>query len=107
MVLKSCPYRADKIYRNELKAFTAFQNAPPCENILGYLGSFHSTTEKGMTYTIILEYADKGTLLDIYRRNQPPITFEEVRTFWSEIMKIVKALMVVHHTLDGKVASKW
>lgn len=106
VVLKSYPYTADRIFRNEFNAFTKLQNARSCENILGYLGSFQSTTEQGMTYTIILEYADKGTLLDIYRRNQPPITFEEVRTFWSGIMKIVKALMVVHHTLHGKVANK-
>lgn len=106
VVLKSYPYRADRIYRNEFKAFTALQNAPPCENILRYLGSFHSTTENGITYTIILEYANKGTLLDMYRRNQPPVTFEEVKTFWSGILKIAKALMAVQYTLDGKVANK-
>ncbi|ROV89219.1 hypothetical protein VMCG_09900 [Cytospora schulzeri] len=106
VVLKSYPPNADRIFRNEFKAFTTFENAKPCENILKYLGSFHTATGDGTTYTIILEYADKGTLLDIYRRNQPPVKFEEIQIFWSAILKMVKALMAVQYTLQGKVAEK-
>lgn len=81
MVLKSYLSRDKEIYDREVRAFTAFRNAPTCESILGYLGSYTTVTEGNMNYTIILEIADRGTLLDALHRNRPPVTFEEIKNF--------------------------
>ncbi|ROW17218.1 hypothetical protein VPNG_01208 [Cytospora leucostoma] len=105
VVLKSYLSRDKEVYDREVKAFTAFRNAPTCENILGYLGSYGTVTEGNMNYTIILEYADRGTLLDVFHRNRPPVTFEEIKIFWSRIYKIVKALYSIQNTLPKTLGS--
>lgn len=86
-------------YNRELGAFTTFQNGTHCEHILDCLGSYSTqqrAPDHGKIYTLILEYADKGTLLDQYMANMPPATFDETKLFWQGLHQVAKALTVIH-----------
>lgn len=99
-MLKVFPSDELASYQNEIKAYTSLNNATDCENILRCFGSYHTRSTDGSVQdcTIILENADKNTLLDLYRRNNPPTTFAETKAFWGELCKVVFGLEVIHHT---------
>ncbi|KUI67132.1 Mitogen-activated protein kinase kinase 1 [Cytospora mali] len=105
VTLKVFPSDVAVMYHKEIKAYTSLNNFRYCENILRCLGSYHTQSPdgRGDIHVIILENADKGTLLDIYRKNDPPITFEETKTFWKELCGVAFGLEVIHHTPSEEV----
>lgn len=55
-----------------------------------------STQDEKPVYNLILEYADRGSLLDFYQ-NEPPKTSTEVATFWSSLSKFLTAVEKIHN----------
>ncbi|KAI4592710.1 hypothetical protein KJ359_010469 [Pestalotiopsis sp. 9143b] len=47
---------------------------------------------------ILLEYAEEGTLDDLFARNDTPYTYDEVRAFWKSFVDLVEGLETVHNT---------
>ncbi|KAK2607656.1 hypothetical protein N8I77_006319 [Diaporthe amygdali] len=101
LVLKSYGSLYKSNYYNEIKAYNAFNNATPCENIVKCLGSYHVqplAPGSGLKFTILLEYANRGSLLEVYQKNDPPVTFAETKAFWSNLLQVAKGLMVAQNT---------
>lgn len=112
IMLKSFPPDAQAEYNNEITAYIAFRNGTVhCKNILKCLGCYRVASPSdadSFVYTIILEYANRGTLLDLYKKNSPPINFEETKLFWEGLCKVVLGLEVTHHTpSDGVPGTSW
>jgi hypothetical protein len=80
---------AEKYYNTEVGAFRVIgQNS----SIIGFRGSF----TRGDTYNMLLEYADKGTLEDFFRTEDPPTDGEEIIQFWQALFQIIDALRRIH-----------
>lgn len=95
-VLKTYPPKEQNGYEGEEKAYRAFGNRHP--NILRCLGSFHYISNNtGRTSTLILEYADGGTLEDLFIRNNPPYRLDDIRVFWNNFLGPTEALEAVHN----------
>lgn len=60
--------------------------------MIGFYGGFRH----GDRYNIILEFADKGTLEDYFKKITPPTTGEEIITFWEHLFNLIEALLFVH-----------
>lgn len=48
--------------------------------------------------SILLEYAEEGTLEDLFAKNDTPCTYDEVRAFWKSFVDLVEGLETVHNT---------
>lgn len=99
-MLKTYPSSEFDTYDTEVNTYTALMNTNDSAHILGYLGSYYTLSPdgNGAIYTIILEHADRGTLLDLYMKNEPPLNFDETKAFWKELCTVVFGLEVFHHT---------
>ena len=51
---------------------------------------------------MILEYADVGSLEDLFQQRQPPSTAEDVCDFWTAILGLTEALYKLHHIVSGE-----
>lgn len=92
-VLKSYLAASAKYFHNEVKAFQYLTtNEAAQRNLISFFGSW----TQGKTHNILLEYADKGTLLDYFYHVAPPMRKEDISKFWSSIMGVVKALQCIH-----------
>lgn len=110
IVLKSYDTRYEINYQNEIIAYHAFDNAKPCENILKYVGSYYVqplAPGSGLQYMIMLEHAERGSLLQLYGENDPPITLEETKAFWSSLLQVAKGLMVAHNIIPRRPGASW
>jgi len=68
--------------------------------IIGFYGSF----EQGDKHNIILEYANKGTLEDYFKRESPPSTAQAIYCYWGALLMLGEALAAIHsQTIDGRV----
>lgn len=109
-MLKSYDTPHENSYHNEIRAYHAFSNAKPCENILKYIGSYYVqplAPGSGLQYTIMLEHAERGSLLDLYGENDPPIRLAETKAFWSSLLQVAKGLMVAHNTIPKRTGASW
>jgi serine/threonine protein kinase len=50
----------------------------------------------GDNYNIILEYADKGTLEEYFRRESPPSRGGDIIKFWEGLFQLIKGLKAIH-----------
>ncbi|RGP76420.1 serine threonine kinase [Fusarium longipes] len=75
----------------------AFVKIDSCEHIVQYLGSF----EQSGRCIMILEYAPGGSLLELFRRDQPPETPEQRRYFLYGMMGLVKAVDKIQNLGGG------
>lgn len=110
LVLKSYDTRYESNYQNEINAYHALDNAKSCENILKYIGSYYVqplAPGSGLQFTIMLEHAERGSLLQLYRENDPPVTLSETKAFWSSFLQVAKGLMVTHNTMPKRAGASW
>lgn len=61
-------------------------------HIVTYLGSF----EQNRKFTVILEYAEGGSLLDFFKKNQIPMDKDELVQFWTHILDLLVGLNCIH-----------
>lgn len=109
-MLKSYDTQYERNYQNEIEAYSSFANAKSSENILGCLGSYHVqplVPGSGLQYTIMLEYAERGSLLQLYEENDPPSSFAETKAFWSSLLQVATALVVAHNAAPTKQGASW
>lgn len=90
--------KAKKYYEKEVSAFGRLMHPDRyVENIITFYGSWIH----GDTYNILLEYADRRTLLDYYRNVHPPTRIEDITQFWTRLFDTVKALHCIHQLHDS------
>lgn len=109
-MLKSYDSPHEKSYQNEIKAYHALSNAKSCDNILKYIGSYcvqPLAPGSGLQYTILLEHAERGSLLQLYGENDPPITPAETKALWSSLLQVAKGLMVAHNAIPRRAGASW
>lgn len=110
LVLKSYDTPYESNFQNEINAYHSFANAKSCENILKYIGSYYVqplAPGSGLQYTIMLEHAERGSLLQLYGENDPPVTLAETKAFWSSLLQVAKGLMVAHNTSPRMTGASW
>lgn len=85
-------------YAREVEAFRRLQQQGGETGIIGFHGSF----TRGDEHHVLLEYADKGTLEEYFKKETPPVDPEEIINFWEALFKILDALNRIHRTdTDG------
>ncbi|KAF5010237.1 hypothetical protein FDECE_3596 [Fusarium decemcellulare] len=73
--------------------YSAFASIESCEYIIKYLGSF----EQNDRCFMMLEYAEGGSLLDLFKGDKFPHTHDELMHFWSSLMGLFKAINRIHN----------
>ena len=58
--------------------------------------SFYGSFVRSQTYSLILEYADKGTLETFMDENYPPSNGQEIFSFWKQLFKLFQGLARIH-----------
>ncbi|VUC31585.1 unnamed protein product [Clonostachys rosea] len=99
VLLKTYEEGYEKEYHLERNANRAFAS----EEIAPCIGSFHWFDEKSSrTSTLIFQYTEHGTLLDLYRQSFPPFLPEDIKAFWVGILGVAKGLHTIHKQVGYK-----
>lgn len=103
VVIKEYPKsEIEHSFKNELEAYLSFQYPGNehyvSEYFLEYYGSFKQK-DKGF---IILEFADEGSLLEFFKRNEMPRTREELLGFFENLSRLLSGLRLLHAQDFGK-----
>jgi len=86
---------AKEYFETERSAFKKLRyGGMPPGNIIEYYGSF----VRDGTYSIILEYADRGTLDQYMKNTDEPTDIGEIMTFWKCFLAIFHGLDHIHGT---------
>ena len=92
------PSYSDDAYRNELKTFHFISNQSmereASETFIGFYGSY---VHNRICY-VVLEYADHGTLEDMFQELAPPKTVQQITCMWRSLFGLVTALKTLHMT---------
>jgi len=90
---------AKEAYDKELDAFLHLQKAGSQlgKTIIGFYGSFIY----GDTPTIILEYADRGTLDEFLKDTPAPEAGEDIIRLWDGLLRLQVALNTIHNIPTG------
>ncbi|KAF5632774.1 serine threonine kinase [Fusarium sp. NRRL 52700] len=80
-----------------IKEYNAFADIESCDYIVKYLGSF----EQNNRCFMILEHATEGSLLELFKRNERPVTEEERRYFLYGLMGLTKAIDKIQNLGGG------
>ncbi|CCT66861.1 uncharacterized protein FFUJ_13029 [Fusarium fujikuroi IMI 58289] len=80
-----------------IKEYNAFAAIESCDYIVEYLGSF----EQNNRCFMILEHASEGSLLELFKRNERPVTEEERRYFLYGLMGLTKAIDKIQNLEGG------
>ncbi|KAJ9667922.1 hypothetical protein H2201_002108 [Coniosporium apollinis] len=84
---------AEKYYDSEVYGFSKLKSGGRSEaTIIGFYGSF---TQNG-TFNVLLEYADMGNLEQYFRNFLPPSKGEDIKSFWSKLFDITRAIQCIH-----------
>lgn len=99
VVLKTYPQAFQASYDTERRAYGAL--SPRSPNILQCLGSFHwLSANNDCTNVLIFEYAEGGTLLNLFERGISPFELTDIFAMWKGLVDMVKGLEAVHEQ-DG------
>jgi len=55
----------------------------------------------------MLEHAERGCLLQLYKDDDPPFTFAETTAFWLGLLQVAKALMIAHNDIPKRPGASW
>jgi hypothetical protein len=80
-----------------INEYNAFVKIDCFDHIVQYLGSFE---QNGRCF-MVLEYASRGSLLDLFREGEPPSTPEERRYFLYGMMGLIKAIDKIQNLGGG------
>jgi len=61
---------------------------------------FYTSFTQGETRSIILEYADKGSLEQYLQNTRPPVGLKDITRFWRGIFGLLRGLKDMHHGQD-------
>ena len=80
---------AEEAYYQEVNGF---RNLRHCESIISFYGSYIHGDE----YNILLEFADKGSLEEYFKKETPPSRGEDIIKFWDHLFQLIKAMKAIH-----------
>jgi serine/threonine protein kinase len=82
---------AKQLYDREAAVYTRLRRI----NIMSITKCYGSLayTNKGV---IILEYAPKGSLLDLFK-TQPPVDWKDLKRLWMSLLELFQGLYVLHN----------
>ncbi|KAK7956993.1 uncharacterized protein PG986_006215 [Apiospora aurea] len=81
-------------YKNEVEAYTNLMRQGSQAIIRCY-----DWFEQAGKYTIILEYAELGSLLDYWDSTHEPTSPNDIDTLWTSFFELLKGLAVIHNNL--------
>lgn len=98
-VLKTYRFKdAKDYYEAELSVFKGLMvQESLAKNVIGFYGSY----EQNGLYSILLEYADVGTLEDYLQRTSSPTTGNDIYLFWRSLFNVINGLRSIHD-VQGK-----
>lgn len=80
-------------------SFLSLDRAEPTPGLIVFYGGFQHRD----TYNILLEYADGGTLEDVFQKLDPPSRGFEINAFWRSFLEIFKGVEGIHElSRDGQ-----
>lgn len=79
----------------------AFRQLSRYEN--PYLIGFYGDYIQGVTYNLILEFADQGTLEQYFERTEPPSEEGDIIKFWKGMFGIFQALDGIHKSTTRRL----
>ncbi|CAM1507875.1 Fc.00g047230.m01.CDS01 [Cosmosporella sp. VM-42] len=83
-----------KSWEREINAFAKIRHE---DNIVKYIGAF----EQNNKCVVVLEYANGGTLRELFQRNQQPQSRPEVIYLWESLVKLLNPIHHLHHLGAG------
>jgi serine/threonine protein kinase len=69
-----------------------FRGVRHAESIIKFYGSFIH----GDKFNTLLEFADKGSLEDYFKRETPPSRGVDIIKFWEALFLLIKGLKAIH-----------
>lgn len=76
-------------YNQKISGFRSVRQA---ESVIKFYGSYIH----GENYNILLEFADKGSLEEYFRRESPPSRGGDIIKFWEALFQLIKGLKAIH-----------
>ncbi|KAK5659160.1 hypothetical protein OQA88_1250 [Cercophora sp. LCS_1] len=102
--LKEFPDSIKSSYDKEVKAFRALGNQ---SGMIRYYGCYENPVQGRETYNILLEYADCD-LNKAIKDMAPPISFDEIKSFWESMHEVATTLTSIHHLdIEGRDYYFW
>ncbi|KAK4544430.1 hypothetical protein LTR36_004321 [Oleoguttula mirabilis] len=85
---------AERYYSTEVHNFAQLTSraSTSTPGLIGFYGGF----EHGDTFNILLEYANGGTLEDMFQQREPPSCGDDIIAFWNAFVEVLKALASIH-----------
>jgi serine/threonine protein kinase len=99
VVIKSYSAASFQSYTSEWTAYNnIWSSKRPCDNILRIYGSYFykPTPQSDPIYNLVLEHADRGSLLTYYAETDPPRSPAEIRGFWRSLIRFLPGLEKIH-----------
>jgi serine/threonine protein kinase len=76
-------------YNQKISGFRSVRQA---DSIIKFYGSYIHADN----YNILLEFADKGSLEDFFKRESPPSRGGDIIKFWEGLFQLIKGLKAIH-----------
>jgi serine/threonine protein kinase len=89
-LLKRYPTKEGEPHYN--KKISGFRSVRQADSIIKFYGSYIH----GEHYNILLEYADKGSLEEYFKRESPPSRGIDIIKFWEGLFQLIKGLKAIH-----------
>jgi serine/threonine protein kinase len=89
-LLKRYPTKGGEACYN--KKISGFRSLRQADSVIKFYGSYIYRD----SYNILLEFADKGSLEDYFRRESPPSRGEDIIKFWERLFQLIKVLKAIH-----------
>ncbi|RAO66918.1 uncharacterized protein BHQ10_002930 [Talaromyces amestolkiae] len=83
-------------FKNELKAYLSFQYPGNEDYVSKYFLKYHGSFKQKDKAFIILEFADEGSLLELYKSNRVPRTREELLGLFENLSGLLRGLRLLH-----------
>lgn len=93
------------LWKNEVNTFNTIENQNGSQHLIRCLGSFQTKNGSLDQYTIILEYANGGTLLDMFEK-EPPLDQKDRQSLYSSMFKLLLGLCNLHG-MTGSNSNTW
>ncbi|KAF4810909.1 Serine/threonine-protein kinase ksp1 [Colletotrichum siamense] len=92
----------EKMYDNEVDMYSQLVRESAFNHIIRYYGSFETAGLR----TIVLEYANGGSLKSFFLNSPPPHSRGNCEQFWNSLMGLLRGLENIHNLNESKRYSK-
>lgn len=95
-------HEAEANHKAELDAYRKLSTSSPY--IVKCYGSF--VRKESNSYSLILEYADRGTLEDFMKTTERPQKIEDSILFWHRLSGVIRGLAAIHNATTEQNPSR-